>query len=149
VTVQPSRYENRVSRNRSLLNPATLSSCPTDSEQVNDQFASQQKVVHYFGRLEPERGYSSGCSGIRVVRVAVGSVAMVPSGNRSTYTTTEQILHRWGRFTGTPFQCGSGSVPTVVLRDHHACELCDAPVQPTRCPLLPRESCSALVSMVE
>ena len=39
-----------------------------------------------------------------------------------------------GRFTGTPFQCGSGSVATVVLWDRYVvCELCDAPVQPTRC----------------
>jgi len=39
---------------------------------------------------------------------------------RSTYTTTEQILHRW-----TPFHC-SGSVATVVLWDRYACEVCDA-----------------------
>jgi len=43
--------------------------------------------------------------------------------NRSMYTTTEQILHRWRRFTGIPFQFGSGSVATVVLWDRYACEL--------------------------
>ena len=68
---------------------------------------------------------------------------------RSTYTPPNRSCIAGGRFTGTPFQCGSGSVATVVLRDNHACELCDAPAQPTRCPLLPRESCSALVSMVQ
>jgi len=61
--------------------------------------------------------------------------------NRSTYTTTEQILHRWGQFHRPPFQCGSGRVATVVLWDRYTCELCNAPVRPTRCPLIPRQSC--------
>ena len=39
-------------------------------------------------------------------------------------------------------QCAS--VATVVFWDRYACELCDAPAQPTRCPLQPREFCSAV-----
>jgi len=70
---------------------------------------------------------------------------------RSTYTTTEQILHRWGRLIQVhtqPPRFNAAVVPsvaTVVLWDCYACELCDAPAQPTRCPLRPRELCSALL----
>jgi len=41
------------------------------------------------------------------------------------------------------------AVVTIMSWDRYACELCDAPIQPTQCPLLPRELCRALVSMVE
>jgi len=44
------------------------------------------------------------------------------------------------------FNAASGSVATVVLWDGYACQLCDAPIQPTRCPLQPRELCN-LVSL--
>ena len=77
--------------------------------------------------------------------------------NKSTYTITEQII-AGGKLAGhrhsicrPPFQRDSGSVATVVFWDRCACELCDAPddalVHPTRCPLLPRESCSTLASV--
>ena len=47
------------------------------------------------------------------------------------YTTIETVYPQ----VLSPFQCGSGSVATIVTQDRYACELCDAPVQPARCAL--------------
>jgi len=66
-----------------------------------------------------------------LVHLARGSASFATGPSQ----VTEQICMAGSRFTGTPFQCGSGSVATVVLWNRYACELCDAPVQPTRCPL--------------